>query len=261
MRYIVTSVVILGLMCVARRRRVFRDIYDEITIVQIVLGILYHVAYIGCVFYAVKLGLSAGVAAVILSIQPLATILMECVLDRKYPVMSVWAGVAICIAGTLLVANINIFDSMNYSPLPIVIALLGVLSISVATVIHGRFVSKSNLWPSLFVQFSTAAIVIAFLLYAGVEPLKIQFDLYRLIVVLFLVFITTLGSYVAMDWLIRSIHTNTYSLLFYLVPPAVFVMEYLIFGSLIEAIRLLGCFIILVGVYISIKNTAETESG
>ena len=253
-RYVVTIIALLAIVIWKNGSDTGRAIRREMTTIQVVLGILYHAAYIGGVFYAVKLGLSAGVAAVILATQPLATTMIECGLRRTVPSGRLMSGAAICIAGTAILSGITGVDDLSTDMAPLMVAGLAVLAISVATIVHAKSVQSMDVWPALLVQFMSAALAVALLLISGVEQINITINSYTFVVVLFLVFVTTIGSYVSMNWLIANMETETYSLLFYLVPPTVFFMEFVIFNGTISLKQLLGCVVALFGVYISLSG-------
>lgn len=253
-RYVTTVVVLLGIVWWKNGLGIWRAIANEATKIQFALAILYHVIYIGCVFYAVKLGLSAGIAAVILATQPLLTILIECAMKHVVPSGQHLLGGAICIFGTALLAGIGATGDLSAGFLPLTVAGIGVLAISIATSVHARFVHEINLWPSLLFQFTSATVAVTILVGLGVEPLDIRINYYSISVVFLLVFITTIGSYVSMNWLVANIDTDRYSLLFYVVPPFVFIVEFIVFESYISISKVLGFVLVLIGVFISING-------
>jgi drug/metabolite transporter (DMT)-like permease len=220
---------------------------------QAFLGILYHVVYIGCVFYAVRLGLSAGVAAVAFATQPILTAMLEAVVLRRFPSARISAAAGLCISGVWLLGGLAL-GANDQQFLPAGVAGIGVVAISVATLFHSRYLKDQPVLLSLLTQFAAATVCIALLLLAGVEPLNLKLDLYKSTVVLFLVLITTMGSYVAMHWLIANMSASTYSLLFYLVPPTVFAGEYIIFSRSVSALELAGALIMLAGVFIGVSR-------
>jgi len=254
-RYILTTFLLFWILAIKYRTNFGRVLFSAWNKTQLTLGILYHVAYIGCVFYAVKLGLSAGAAAAIFATQPLVTVLIECGLNRRGPGGRVVVGAIVCFAGSLLLSRRTVASDATPEFIPMLIAGIGVLAIAIATVIHTRVVSQMEIWPSLFVQFSAATISIAGLLFIGVEPLDITFNIYNIFSVIFLVFVTTIGSYLTMNWLVANMDPIKYPFLFFIVPPSVFIFEYLLFKNTFSYYQFSGCIIALLGVHISLSSS------
>lgn len=252
-RYILTTVVILLIIVKKFKTSIFDELIKAATKTQIVLGLLYHVIYIGCVFYAVRLGLTAGVVAVIFATQPLLTILITHGLERSLPSKYIFLGAMFCIVGTALLANIHSFQELLFYGLPLLVAISGVLAIAIATIIHAKNASGMEVWSTLFIQFLTATLVLTVVVISKSESLYKDIGSSEVLSVLFLVFFTTLGSYFAMNWLLANISPAIYSMLFYLVPPSVLFLEYLIFGVQVSFIQVIGGLLTLIGIYVSLR--------
>lgn len=261
-RYILTTVALFFIVLSIYRLRFFTEIKQYLTVTQATLGILYHVLYIGCVFYAIRLGLSAGVVAVIFAIQPMLTILISHGLERTTPSKFIFLGALLCIVGTALLSNITSVSQLAVLGTPLLVATFGLFSIAVATIIHSKVAIKMNVWPALFIQFLTATAALALVVIFDAEPLYTNIDGYQFLLIIFLVFFTTIGSYLLMNWLLANIKSASYSLLFYLVPPSVIFLECLLFGAQISQLQIAGSVLILVGVYISSRQAQRScESG
>ncbi|MBT2869218.1 EamA family transporter [Chromobacterium violaceum] len=70
---------------------------------QWVSGGMLHGGYLGCLFAAIKLGVPAGLAALIMGMQPLLTALISWRLGEKRFRAIQWLGMALGLAGTALV--------------------------------------------------------------------------------------------------------------------------------------------------------------
>jgi len=253
-RYILTTITLFFIVLSLYRRRFFSEIRQYLTFTQALLGILYHVFYIGCVFYAIRLGLSAGVVAVIFAMQPILTILIGHSLERTIPSKLIFLGALLCIVGTAFLSNITSVSQLAVLGTPLLVATLGLFSIAIATVVHAKIAVKMNIWPALFVQFLIATAALTLVVVFGSEPLYKNISGYEFLLIVFLVFFTTIGSYLLINWLLANISSASYSLLFYLVPPSVILLEYLFFGAKISQLQIAGSVLILVGVYISSKQ-------
>ncbi|MEN6079035.1 DMT family transporter [Chromobacterium piscinae] len=95
----------LTLLCFAALLAVLRPAWPtfEQARRQWVSGGMLHGGYLGCLFAAIKLGVPAGLAALIMGMQPLLTALISWRLGEKRFRAIQWLGMALGLAGTALV--------------------------------------------------------------------------------------------------------------------------------------------------------------
>src|SRR6266571_8043750 len=125
-----------------------------------VAGLLMHAVQLGGSHYAQYLGMSAGVAALIISCQPLITavIASQFLKEKLHP--GQWLGIVIGLAGVVLVVwhKIDIREVTVGSLIGTLIALAGVTS---ATLYQRTFSPHADLKAAALVQFATALVVLA----------------------------------------------------------------------------------------------------
>src|SRR5688572_2330446 len=107
-----------------------------------VTGVLIHAGYLGGVWAAVKLGMGAGLVALLVGLQPVLTAVW--VSSRGGVVASrQWAGLALGFAGLALVVweklGIGEIHGINF-----VLALVALLSITAGTLYQKRFVAPCD---------------------------------------------------------------------------------------------------------------------
>ena len=118
---------------------------------------LLHGFYLGGVFWAVKHGLPAGIAALIAGLQPLATGLLvgpflgERVTPRR------WLGIGTGFLGALLVVAPKLGAVDGFPPLPVAICTLGMLSITLGTIWQKRTAASVDLRTNAVAQYVGAA--------------------------------------------------------------------------------------------------------
>ncbi|WP_081666254.1 DMT family transporter [Pseudogulbenkiania ferrooxidans] len=95
----------LTLLCFAALLAVLRPAWPTLAQArrQWVSGGMLHGGYLGCLFAAIKLGVPAGLAALIMGMQPLLTALISWRLGEKRFRAIQWLGMALGLAGTALV--------------------------------------------------------------------------------------------------------------------------------------------------------------
>src|SRR5215208_6952337 len=85
----------------------------------LVAGVLLYGCYLGGVFWAVRHGLPAGIAALVAGLQPLATGLLVGPLLGERVTRRRWVGIAIGFVGGLLVVAPKIGAADGFPPLPL----------------------------------------------------------------------------------------------------------------------------------------------
>src|SRR5918992_201613 len=126
----------------------------------VVAGLLMHAIQLGGSHYAQYLGMSAGVAALIIACQPLVTavVVSGWMNERLQPRQ--WVGVIVGLAGVALVVwhKIDIREVTLGSLAGTLIALSGVTA---ATLYQRKFSPKADLKAASVVQFAASLVVLA----------------------------------------------------------------------------------------------------
>ena len=126
----------------------------------IVAGLLMHAMHLGGSHYTQYLGVSAGITAVLLTVQPLLTafIASRWLGERLSPRQ--WAGIAVGFAGVVLVVwhKIDIREMTLGSLIAVIVALLAVTA---GTLYQRVFCPRVDLRTSTLIQFIASAVVLA----------------------------------------------------------------------------------------------------
>ncbi|KAB0677016.1 DMT family transporter [Aureimonas leprariae] len=212
-----------------------------------VAGALIHGLYLGGVFYAVRHGLPAGIAALIAGLQPLLTAFLAGGMLGERVGPRQWLGLALGLLGTVLVILPKLGGPASYGPLMLAPVILGVVAISVGTVWQKRFVAGVDLAVGTALQYLGALVPVtlgAFLLETRVIDWTGEFVL----ALAWLVLVLSIGAIFLLLFMIREGAVSRVSSLLYLVPGVTAVMAYALFGESLSAIQLLGLAVAGVGV-------------
>lgn len=215
-----------------------------------VAGLLLHGVYLGGVFLAISEGLPAGVAALVVSVQPLLTavgagwLLGETVLKRQ------WLGLLLGLLGVGLV----VFDKLGagfgvHALLPAIVALL---AITAGTLYQKRFCRAFDWRTGAVAQFLPTAVLtgVCALLF---ETAQVQWVGEFYIALGWLVLVLSLGAVSLLNWLIRHTGAVNVASLFYLVPPCTALFAWLLFGETLSGLALVGMAVAVWGVYLARK--------
>lgn len=212
-----------------------------------VSGVLVHAVYLGGVFVAIKHGLSAGVTALVVGMQPLLTACGAGWLLGEQVRVRQWLGLALGFVGVGLVVSGKL-SSAPLGPmlLPAVIALLG---ITAGTLYQKRFCAKFDLRTGSVIQFVPTAIVTAIAV-ACFEDYRIEWTGDFLFALGWLVLVLSIGAISLLNVLIRHGSAVNVASLFYLTPPTTALVAWFVFGEQLTLTAALGMAIAVSGVYL-----------
>jgi drug/metabolite transporter (DMT)-like permease len=216
----------------------------------VVAGLLMHAVQLGGSHYAQYLGMSAGVAALIISCQPLLTAFLVFFLFDEKIHPGQWLGVVVGLAGVALVVwhKIDVREVGLGSLLGTLIALAGVTA---ATLYQRTFAPKADLRAAAVVQFAASALVLA--------PLALVFEDFRVDwswplagSIAFLVIFASLLGVSVLNWLMRHGEATRVAGMMYLPPVFAVILELALFRVVPSALSFAGMAIACAGVAMTV---------
>lgn len=212
-----------------------------------VSGLLIHAVYLGGVFIAIKHGLPAGIAALVVGMQPLLTALGAGWLLGERVSARQWGGLVLGFVGVALVIGGKFGIQAELGPMlvPVLVALLG---ITVGTLYQKRFCAGFDLRTGSVIQFIPSAIVTA-LAIAVFTEFQIEWTGEFAFALAWLVFVLSIGAISLLNLLIHSGSAVNVASLFYLVPLSTALIAWILFGETLPPISLIGMVLAVAGVY------------
>jgi drug/metabolite transporter (DMT)-like permease len=194
----------------------------------VIAGVLMHAVQLGGSHYAQYLGMSAGVAALIISCQPLLTAAVASSFLNERLAPGQWAGVFIGLAGVALVVwhKIDIREVTPGSFVGTLVALAGVTS---ATLYQKVFSPRSDLKAATVIQFAASLAVLAPLALA-VEGFKFSWAWEMAAAIAFLVIFASILGVMVLYWLLRHGGAARVTSMMYLPPVFAVALELALFG-------------------------------
>ncbi|HEV7187834.1 MAG TPA: DMT family transporter [Blastococcus sp.] len=238
--------VLLAVLAVALRsaRMTSRRQYGRAAVV----GLLLHAGYLGGTFFGISRGIPAGVAAVIVSLQPVLTAVLAGRVLGERPTARQWAGLVLGVGGVALVVGPGIVGSA--APLPVagvVSCLVALVSGTLGTVYQKRHGDGIPLVWGTAVQYAAATGVL-FLAALATEDLAIDWTPHFVAALVWLVLVLSIGAILLLLLLLRRGTAAGVSSLYYLVPPATAVEAWFLFGERLSGLSLVGIGVTAVGV-------------
>jgi len=217
-----------------------------------VAGVLMHAGYLGGVWAAVKDGLGAGLAALIVGLQPMITALWISARGHRHHVSSrQWLGLVIGLAGLLLVVwhKLHVGEARIYN---VGLAVLALASITAGTLYQKRWIKPCDVRTANTVQLLAALTVTAPLALLETEAIDLHPELIGAMA--WSVLALTLGGSSLLYLLIQRGAATAVTSLMYLVPPCTAVLAWLLFGETLSTLVLGGLALTAAGVALVVRE-------
>jgi drug/metabolite transporter (DMT)-like permease len=217
-----------------------------------VTGILMHAGYLGGVWAAVKDGMGAGLAALLVGLQPVLTAVWVSARGGEVRARQ-WAGLVLGLAGLVLVVwqklGLGEVHALN-----LLFAFGALISITAGTLYQKRFVEPCDVRTASLVQLTAALIVTLPIALAEAEGMRWNGQLAGAMA--WSVLALTLGGSSLLYLLIQRGAATAVTSLLYLVPPTTAVMAWVLFGEPITALTIAGMALTAAGVALVVRSRA-----
>ena len=212
----------------------------------VVAGWLVHGLYLGGVLVAVASGMSAGMAAMLVGLQPILTVVLARGWLGERVVPRQWLGLALGLAGVWLVVRHKVVLTSDGKALAAI--LLALFGISVGTLYQKRYCSHIDLRSGAFIQFFACAIAYAPLVLVFERSAPVRWTPGFVFALGWLVVVLSVGAISLLYWLLRHGAASNVAGLFFLVPAVTAVMAWFLFDETLDAVAVAGMVLISVGV-------------
>ncbi|GGY04338.1 EamA family transporter [Massilia dura] len=219
-------------------------------------GLLLHGGYLAGVWCAIKLGMPAGLSALIVGMQPILTAFAAPLIGERVTPRQ-WLGLLFGLGGVALVVYAKI-SLAGLSWQAVVLCLGALLSITAGTLYQKRWCPQFDLRTGAAIQFS--ACFIATLPFAvAFEALTPALDAIawspRFVgALLWSVLGLSIGAIFLLFALIRRSDATQVTSLLYLTPPTTALMAWLMFGEAFSALGAAGMALAVAGVFFVVRK-------
>jgi drug/metabolite transporter (DMT)-like permease len=209
-----------------------------------------HAVQLGGSHYAQYLGMSAGVAALVISSQPLFTALIASRFLREKLRPGQWLGVLTGLAGVALVVWHKL-DIREVSAASLAATLVALAGVTAATLYQRTFAPAADLKAASVIQFAVSLAVLAPLAFA-VEDFKVRWAWQLWASIAFLVILASILGVSALYYLLRHGEATRVTSMMYLPPVFAVALEAALFNVLPGALTLLGMAVACAGVAMTV---------
>ena len=218
-----------------------------------VSGLLVHAVYLGGVFTAIRLGLPVGVTALVVGLQPVLTALGAGVFLRERVRPAQWAGLALGLAGVVLVVAHKVAGSGGPAAAALLVpAIVALLGITAGTLYQKRFCPSFDLRTGSVIQFLPCLVATALVAWRT-ETMVVHWTPAFTFALAWLVLVLSVGAVSLLNMLIRSGSAVNVASLFYLTPPTAALIAWAMFGETLTGLALAGMVLAVAGVWLARK--------
>ena len=214
-------------------------------------GVLFHGLYLGGVFFSISKGMPTGMAALIVTLQPILTnILAGPFLNEKISFKQ-WIGVFLGFIGAAFVLGIDI--SSNFPVIGVISCFVALFAITISTLWQKKLsnnlsLSVNNLYQAIGGCLFHIVIILFF-----TKP-HIIFSKTFLIAMSHQIFLVSFGAFTILMYLIKNNSASKTVSIFFLIPPVSAIMAYLFLGENLDKFDMFGLLLTTIGVYIATRK-------
>lgn len=215
-----------------------------------VTGVLMHAGYLGGVWAAVKVGMGAGLTALIVSLQPVLTAIW---LSARggYVSRRQWQGLTLGFVGLAMVVSRKLEGGIEVTPWSLTMITMALASITTGTLYQKRFVQACDVRSANAVQLMAAYVLTLPLALMETEPALWNAEMTWAMA--WSVLALTLGGSSLFYMLIQRGAAASVTSLLYLVPPTTAVMAWFLFDEPITLVTLVGIVVTAAGVSLVVR--------
>jgi drug/metabolite transporter (DMT)-like permease len=225
---------------------------DKKNLIQSIFsGVLFHGLYLGGVFYSVSIGIPTGIAALIVTLQPILTNALAGKFLGEEVSFKQWIGVVLGFFGAALVLGFDIGASLPV--IGVITSFIALLAITTSTLWQKKIgnnlpLSVSNMYQAIGGCLFHIIIIIIF-----TDP-YINFTTTFLIAMSHQIFLVSFGAFTILMFLIKNNSASKTVSIFFLIPPTTAVMAWLFLNEVLTNLDLIGFVVATFGVYIATRK-------
>ncbi len=222
-----------------------------------VAGMLIQAGYLGGVWCAIKLGMPAGLAALIVNTQPILTALASGALGERVRVRQ-WLGLALGFGGVALVVS-NKLAGAQISPRELGLVVFALLSITTGMLYQKHFCPTFDARTGQVIQF-LASLVVTLPIALMFEPMHVQLSPQFCLALAWSVLVLSGVGISLLFFLIRRGAATVVASYMYLVPPVTALMAWAMFRERLDGAALLGMLMTVLAVAMVVRKGAPAKT-
>ncbi len=218
---------------------------------SVLSGVLFHGFYLGGVFYSISIGMPTGIAALIVTLQPILTnVLSGPILNEKVNTKQ-WIGALLGFMGAALVLGLDVGLKIPF--LGLLATIVALIAITTSTIWQKKLSNNLSLPVSNFYQAVGGCLFHVVVTIFFTDP-YIDFTKTFFIAMSHQIFLVSFGAFTILMFLIKKNSASKTVSIFFLIPATSAFMAWLFLNESLTNLDLLGFMIASIGVYIATRD-------
>ena len=202
-------------------------------------------------FFSIAKGLPTGIAALIVTLQPILTNILAGPLLKERVTWRQWTGVLLGFFGAILVLGFDIGSNLPTSA--VIATFISLISVTTATLWQKKITNNlplpvSNMYQAIGGFLFHVLIILIF------EKPFIDFTSTFIIAISHQIFLVSFGAFSILMYLLHNGSASKTVTLFFLVPPTSAFMAWIFLNEYLSLIDIFGFGIATLGVYIATRQ-------
>jgi len=214
-------------------------------------GVLFHGLYLGGVFYSISIGMPTGIAALIVTLQPILTNAMSGPILNEKVTKKQWIGVLLGFLGAALVLGLDVGTDIPL--LGLIATIVALISITTSTIWQKKLSNNLPLPVSNFYQAIGGCLFHILIIIFFIEP-YIDFTKTFIVAMGHQIFLVSFGAFTILMFLIKKNSASKTVSIFFLIPTTSAIMAWLFLNEGLTNLDLVGFLITTIGVYIATRD-------
>ena len=227
-------------------------IVNQKNLIESVLsGVLFHGFYLGGVFYSISIGMPTGIAALIVTLQPILTNALSGPILGEKVTLKQWIGVFLGFLGAVMVLGLDVGSDIPI--LGLVATIIALVSITASTIWQKKLSNNLPLSVSNFYQAVGGCLFHILIIIFFSKP-YIDFTETFFIAMGHQIFLVSFGAFTILMFLIKNNSASKTVSIFFLIPTTSAFMAWLFLNENLTKVDLIGFLITTIGVYIATRD-------
>lgn len=214
-------------------------------------GTLLQAGYLGGVWAAVKLGMSASLAALIVGLQPIITAWLGALVAEKVSGRQ-WLGLLAGLAGVGMVVMAK-FSLIGLTLSSLMLSIVALISITTGTLYQKRFCPGFDLRAGSVIQFGASALVCLPFMFLF-ETRAVDWQPPMIAALLWSIVALSIGAISLLFMMIRDGAATKVTSYLYLTPPVTALMAWVLFAEPITVTTLVGTAMTVMALWLVVRN-------
>ena len=218
---------------------------------SIISGVLFHGVYLGGVFYSISIGMPTGIAALIVTLQPILTNLLSGPILNEKVTLKQWTGAFLGFVGAALVLGLDLGEEIPTFGL--IATIIALIAITTSTIWQKKLSNNLPLSVSNFYQ-AIGGCLFHLLIVIFFTRAFIDFNITFFVAMSHQIFLVSFGAFTILMFLIKKNSASKTVSIFFLIPATSALMAWFFLEESLTVTDLIGFLIASIGVYIATRD-------